>query len=145
MATICNEPARCGGIWRRLALTLAVLTLCVGGATVSAAEWEWQPDEGWHEEEWYDPSDWGEDTASDIEDEAWYDQDYQFQDEAWLDQDEVRYEDDDWFAYETEDDWTDADTWDGWDEDPETFGSADEEAWYEDDYVYEYDDYAWVE
>lgn len=54
-------------------------------------EWEWEAGEGFHEEEWYDPSDWfNEDSQVSYEYDAWdayqpyeYGGDYRVDDDEW--------------------------------------------------------------
>lgn len=106
-------------------------------------DYEYEPGEGLHEEEWYDPSDWfdfdegveyeqddwsyydydwgGYDTWYDGYDEGWYDDGYVY-DDTWYD-DEYWYEDEDWY-------------------DPYVY----DDLWYYDDhYVYDGDYDAWYE
>ena len=47
---------------------LAMASLALATTPASAQDytsWEWEPDEGVHEEEWYDPSDWFDDESYD--------------------------------------------------------------------------------
>ena len=67
----------------RILLALLAAGLLLSNGPAAAQEYEWEPDEGLHEEEWYDPSDWGDDNdgvdyEEDLEDDLynWYDVDY---------------------------------------------------------------------
>jgi hypothetical protein len=59
---------------RPLGVPLLALSFVVAASTAPAPSqadeaWEWDPTRGYHEEEWYDPSDWfDDDTGIDYED-----------------------------------------------------------------------------
>lgn len=101
--------------WTALLIALA---LAVGMTAVPAtaqyqengADYEWEPDEGLHEEEWYDPSDWWDGEAGveyeyDYYTDDWYDYEYGYEDE-WYDE-EYGYQGDE---YDT-DWWEDNGQW----------------------------------
>ena len=47
---------------RRIFLTVAGLAVVLSAPPLAAQEYEYEPDEGFHREEWYDPSDWFDTT-----------------------------------------------------------------------------------
>jgi hypothetical protein len=52
------------------------------------SEWEYEPDEGYHREEWYDPSDWfdtGVGVSYEDMDDAYDDYDYDYNNGGWFD------------------------------------------------------------
>lgn len=51
---------------RRFPAMLAALSglAIAGGSALAQEQYEWEPDTGYHEEEWYDPSDWFDDDWS---------------------------------------------------------------------------------
>ena len=79
----------------KLASLLAALGLALA-PTAIAQEYEWEPDEGLHEEEWYDPSDWFNDDNQ-VSYEEW--------DDAYEDDWDTTYYDNGYGAY-------DGDYWD---------------------------------
>jgi hypothetical protein len=110
---------------------LAALLLAVGPAIAQDDDLEYEVDEGVHEEEWYDPSDWGDDWANpgiDYETDAW---DYDY------------YDDYDYDAYDDDyygDEWYEEDYDDVYGYDDERY----EDESYDYDYGYDYDyDYDW--
>lgn len=74
---------------------------------VDWGDYEYESDEGLHEEEWYDPSDWFDsDEGVDFEDDDWYDTEWYGEDQ----EDDYTIDDetfDDWYAadYYRADDW----------------------------------------
>ncbi|GEM_PF-5655518 len=59
-----------------------------GDVEAEAEQYEWEPGEGYHEQEWYDPSDWFEagrdiDYESDAYDDYYYDDDYSYYTDDW--------------------------------------------------------------
>jgi len=72
----------------RVSLIPTIGSLCVlaigAGTALAQDQYEWEPDEGWHEEEWYDPSDWFTDEAIDADDHGYYYTiDYEYHDSAY--------------------------------------------------------------
>lgn len=70
-------------IWlTRPSLIAAALSFGFAATTTLPAQegWEWDPQEGYHEEEWYDPSDWFDDDST-ID----YEYDYDWNDYGWDD------------------------------------------------------------
>lgn len=66
-----------------LATTFGLLLLPQMAAAQPASEMEWEPGEGYHEEEWYDPSDWFDEPGEGVsyEYDGWYDDyDYDYND-----------------------------------------------------------------
>ena len=85
---------------RSLALTTAFAVVNGSSAVIADTEMEYEADEGYHEEEWYDPSDWFNDdnqisyeTDDGWDDSEWYDSYY---DTYWYDTD---YDQADYDAY----------------------------------------------
>ncbi len=88
------------------AITACLLAACLAAPAVSAQDgiaddYEWDPTYGYHEEEWYDPSDWFDaDTGVEYEDYEdnyygnYYDDDYTGVGEY----EEEWYEDNDWYG-----------------------------------------------
>lgn len=111
-------------LFRRTSLGLAGLLVTAAGAAAANAQdwsdWEWEADEGYHEQEWYDPSDWFDADRGGV--------DYEYDDYDY----DAYYDEDDWFYGDGgfDDDWYEEDdAW--WDEG------------YEDDYGFGYDEYGW--
>lgn len=91
------------GNFRRLAI-FAISALCASayaGAAIADNEWEWDSSTGYHEEEWYDPSDWFNDD-NDIDYEADY---YDGYDPDYYSADDYDYTSDDYqmYGYEGDD------------------------------------------
>lgn len=112
---------------RRINRILGIaLPLCAvaGTATAQQDEWEWEPGEGYHREEWYDPGDWFNDDDRIDYEYDWDDLDYEY---------DTRYDDEAWgqdfgwyYAWDPVDD-----TWD------RRYG------WHDARYEYQSDDYGW--
>ncbi len=92
--------------WARGIASIAALAVCfamAGPAVVSAVDYEYEPDEGVHMEEWYDPSDWfNSDEVIDYETDWWdytynyptvysYDYDYDYPYEGYYGDDVTPY------------------------------------------------------
>ncbi|RJR51310.1 MAG: hypothetical protein C4576_03885 [Desulfobacteraceae bacterium] len=100
------------GITARLApilsvlITLAFLLSPANGLAVDWSEYEYEPDQGLHQEEWYDPGDWF-DTGPGVDYERdWYDYTYNYP----YGYDNYRYGyDDDVYGYYGKDDLYDYD------------------------------------
>ena len=110
----------------RTRLTATLVALCFGlgslgfvtGFTPATAQdypedYEYEPDEGVHEEEWYDPSDWGDEGGDFFED--------MDEDESWFDVGDERYVDDDYGYYDESYYWDTDDEWFG-----DWYGESDE-------------------
>lgn len=64
--------------WFVVMVALAAMAFVIQPVSAMAQDYEWEPDEGLHEEEWYDPSDWF-DIDDDIDFEYdWYDYTYNY-------------------------------------------------------------------
>ena len=93
----------CSSISRWCSLSLWIVTCVVfslaslSADTVLAEDTEWDPTWGYHQEEWYDPSDWfNDDSAVDYEDD--YYGDY-YDDNYYEDGYDGGYYDDDYYDY----------------------------------------------
>jgi hypothetical protein len=59
-----------------IVIAFAAALLALPPATLEAAEWEYEWDEGLHKEEWYDPSDWFDNDAGIDYESDWYNYTY---------------------------------------------------------------------
>ncbi len=93
---------------RLLAMFAAVAAFTAFSLTASAQDYEYEPGEGYHEEEWYDPSDWDlfqdEDRGVDYERRDWYEFGYDYYDDDLYYDDDYLYYDDDYRDYYDYDD-----------------------------------------
>ena len=69
LALLSNVPAH-------FLIILLAFALIPRLTTLNAQEYEYEPDEGLHQEEWYDPSDWFDDTPGIDYEEDWWDYPY---------------------------------------------------------------------
>lgn len=122
-------------LWSGLvALFALLLVLPVGIATAQEEmdDMEWDPTWGYHEEEWYDPSDWLDVDAGVEYEDTWgwgYDANYWDEDDYYV---EDMYEDE-WYDYDA--------TWGGYDEDEWGLGWDDNYYMNDREYDYSYDYY----
>lgn len=103
---------RLGRWFAGIAGAMAVFLMALGqpGTATAQEGWEWEPDEGYHEEEWYDPSDWFDDDSTVDYEYDWDDYGYGYNDYAYDEYDygEGYYDD---YGYGYDDDWYYTDDW----------------------------------